>query len=334
MVDLLGGGDSRGWSPARDDPRGRGHPPGPRRPRDCRIDSWSAPRNATRRRQARSIRRPGRRPRSGGRGSIAGPRGAASSEGPAGAAFGPSTWRRAWIVGGTAGTSERTSVTRSSRFNSDPTCKPSPSFRSANTDASRLARGPGPPFPVLRAPLVEDHQLGRRPRGRGRRLRILGDGGTARFELFDHVGHRRRPIGRTLRHHLLIDVLQSRRYVGARVAEPRRWTLHVRHQPPQDRVPHERLAASQQVVERAAQAVDVGAVVGLPRVLGLLRRHVIHCPHVRPALRQARPGRLAERVGCVDDPRPGAQGRGRARSPRPSRIRFEGLMSRCTIPCE
>ena len=60
--------------------------------------------------------------------------------------------------------------------------------------------------------------------------------------------------------------------------------------------------AGQQVIDRAAQAVDVGAMVDAVRVFGLLGGHVIDGPHVHAALGQPAGGRFAERVAGVDDP--------------------------------
>jgi len=56
--------------------------------------------------------------------------------------------------------------------------------------------------------------------------------------------------------------------------------------PPVGRPPRE------QVVQRAAQAVDVGPVVGEPDVEGLLGGHEVEAPHHRADRRQSGRGRL------------------------------------------
>ena len=53
---------------------------------------------------------------------------------------------------------------------------------------------------------------------------------------------------------------------------------------------------------RAAQAINIGAMVDTVRIFGLLGGHVIDSPHVHTALGQAAGGGLAERIIGVDDP--------------------------------
>ena len=63
--------------------------------------------------------------------------------------------------------------------------------------------------------------------------------------------------------------------------------------------------ASQEEKQRAAEAVNVGEVIGAAGVLRLLGRHVVDSPHVHAALGQPAGATLglAERLGCLDDPR-------------------------------
>ena len=54
--------------------------------------------------------------------------------------------------------------------------------------------------------------------------------------------------------------------------------------------------------KRAAQAVNVGAVVDAVRIFGLFGSHVINGSHVRATLGQAAGNGLAEGIAGIDDP--------------------------------
>ncbi len=56
-------------------------------------------------------------------------------------------------------------------------------------------------------------------------------------------------------------------------------------------------------MERAADAVNVGAMVSPARVLGLFGGHVVDGPHAHAALDQPVAGSPPERVGRLDDSR-------------------------------
>ena len=73
------------------------------------------------------------------------------------------------------------------------------------------------------------------------------------------------------------------------------------HQSLEDGRAVEGCSAGQQVEERAAQGVDVSAMVRSSRILGLFGGHEVDGAHVHSALGQPRAGRLAERVGGIDE---------------------------------
>ena len=88
-----------------------------------------------------------------------------------------------------------------------------------------------------------------------------------------------------------------------------------------------RRSSGEQIIERATEAVDVGTMIGLPGVVGLLGRHEGDSAHhvagrVKPESDSSEPTGFAS--GSI---------RARPRSriftvPPASRIRFDGLMSR------
>ena len=88
--------------------------------------------------------------------------------------------------------------------------------------------------------------------------------------------------------------------------------------------------AGKQVIERAAQAVNVGAVVDAVGVVGLFGGHEIEGAHVHAALGQPAAGGLVEGVDGVDDA--GQSQVEHADGPVESMMRLAGLMSRWMIP--
>ena len=112
--------------------------------------------------------------------------------------------------------------------------------------------------------------------GGGRRLAASGE----RPQRPDHVARRLVAVLRPLGHHLLDDRHQPGGSVRPQRRQRRRRVGRVVHELVDDRAAGERDAAGQQVVQGAAQAVDVGPDVDLAAgVLGLLRGDVVRrCP--------------------------------------------------------
>ena len=133
-------------------------------------------------------------------------------------------------------------------------------------------------------------------------------------------------VGGSLRHHLRHDRRQRRRHVRAQRADRLRRARAVGVELAQHRVAGEGHAAGEQVVERAAEGVDVGADVGGAGVLGLLRGDV-----VRRADDHVGAGQAAS-VSDADGERGQAEVEDlRRRRPAVS-IRLCGLTSRWTSP--
>ena len=80
------------------------------------------------------------------------------------------------------------------------------------------------------------------------------------------------------------------RNVVTRCAERRNRPLAMAEQPLHEGLPAVRGLAGQEIVQRAAERVNVGTAVGQPRVIRLLGRHVVDRAHDRPADRQVELG--------------------------------------------
>ena len=95
----------------------------------------------------------------------------------------------------------------------------------------------------------------------------------------DHLAHRLVAVVGTLGQHFLEDGVHDRRHVGADLADRGDRLLDVGHHDLDRRLARVRGLSGQQTAERAAKRVDVGAVVGRVRVLGLLRGDVVDRAH-------------------------------------------------------
>ena len=125
----------------------------------------------------------------------------------------------------------------------------------------------------------------------GGRLAGLPEPVAAGLEHPGDLGHRPRAVLRAFGQHQSVHRVERLRDLRPRGPQGRGRLVAVGEQPPEDRVAAERRPADQQGVQGAAQPIDVGAVVGGPRVLRLLGGHVVGGAHEHPGMRE--PGVVA-----------------------------------------
>ena len=132
------------------------------------------------------------------------------------------------------------------------------------------------------------------PRGYGRRLAC----GKARFQIGDHLAHRLVSIVRLLGHHPAKHGIEIFGDFGPHIPHPGNRLLPVCQKGLHHRVALVHRLAGHEPIERAAQAVDVAALICLPRVFGLLGRHVVDRPHDLARARQSLGSRIvADHLG-------------------------------------
>ena len=102
----------------------------------------------------------------------------------------------------------------------------------------------------------------------------------AGLELGGEVGHRLEPLAVILGHRLLDRPIEARRHVGPSVTDTGHGVVHVAHRDRDEVVAGEGNLAGEQLVEHAAERVDVGLLVDR-LAAGLLRRDVVARPHDR-----------------------------------------------------
>ena len=123
---------------------------------------------------------------------------------------------------------------------------------------------------VLQPVLCRIGGSGEVPYGR-RGVRLCQTG----IQIGDDLRHRLRSVSRLLGQHSPQHGLERFRAVGASCHQRRNRLAAVRQDSFQDGLARKDRTTGQQEEERAAQAIDVRAVVGRTNVFGLFRRHVI-----------------------------------------------------------
>ena len=141
-------------------------------------------------------------------------------------------------------------------------------------DQQQHERPRAPPSPLPHHPLralAEHRALGDHRRVGIRPRRELPEAG---LELLDEVVHRLEPLGGVLRHRAPHRGVETERHVGALIEHGRRRLVDVPHRDRDEVLAVERHVPGQQLVEHAAERVDVGAGVDLLPAR-LLRRDVV-----------------------------------------------------------